>query len=213
MKSVWQSIKRQPIGLIALCVAVSGGGAMAAQAAWTGANIIDESLTGADVQNGSLSGADISDGSIQAADLSAGATSGGASPVFEWNPADITIDATVPAPGTVIATKDFTVPADGYYNVYSRGSMKSSGQACTSDWSTYQMDWMVDNIVGVGGYAVLDGTSVFGPQQFNFGSTAWLTAGTTHQVKVSPYFNCDNGSDPSVQISLTGLNVTVVPSY
>lgn len=213
MKSVWQSIKRQPIGLIALCIAISGGGAMAAQAAWTGANIIDESLTGADVRNGSLSGADITDGSIQAADLSAGATSGGTTPVLEWNPANITTNATVPEPGTVVATKDFTVPSDGYYNVYSRGSMKSSGQACTSDWSVYQMNWMVDNIIGVGGYAILDGTSVFGPQQFNFGNTAWLSAGTTHQIKVSPFFMCDGTADASVQISLMGLNVTVVPSY
>lgn len=200
MKSLLGSLRQQPLGLLALFLVLAGGGAYAASAAWTGDNIVDGSLTGADVANASLTGADIQDGSLSAADITG---IGGAAPLLDWTaPGPLSFGL---SPNQVpLASVDFSVNADGFYDLLGKASLDTVGTACF-DFFFANAYWGVDETQGRPVAGIGAGTG-----ETTAGLLVWLTAGT-HAVKIKGQAFCE-GVPGTGSFALSGLRVVVKPA-
>ena len=203
MKDVFMFFRRQPLGFVALILVLSGGGAYAASAAWTGDNIVDGSLTGADVANGSLTGADIQDGSLTAADVNGiGATT----PVLDWMaPGPISFGPAVSPPATVTEVP-FTVATDGFYELQGKGTLTAVGTVCDGFFNSGLAQWRVDSSpsYSAAGVGVQAGSS---PPNVASDVLVWLSAGQ-HHAQITGTSFCE-GTVGSGSYELTGVRLVV----
>ena len=108
---------------MALVVALSSESAYAASSMWTGANIVDGSLTGADVQAGSITANDLGPGTTAGVDTPTRQHLGRASHAAWFTTQQASNDY------ETIASKSFTMPADGFITYQQAAKIAFSSDA------------------------------------------------------------------------------------